>query len=132
MSPRLDPEVASSFGLLSPERRQQVLDYACWLRENKDDPIRRRPDSDPRCPPARATRPPASRGAPELEWAIQGLNCEQQGMIAEYVTALAANPPRGVPGHALLRFAGTIPEDSLRQMEQAIEEDFERIDYEEW
>jgi hypothetical protein len=40
--------------------------------------------------------------------------------------------PPGVPGKSLLRFAGTIPPEDLREMEAAIEEACERIDPDGW
>ncbi|MDB5353848.1 MAG: hypothetical protein JWN24_301 [Phycisphaerales bacterium] len=35
--------------------------------------------------------------------------------------------PRGTPGPSLLRFAGAIPQEDLRAMSKAIEEDCERV-----
>jgi hypothetical protein len=39
---------------------------------------------------------------------------------------------RGVSGKQLLRFAGTIPSDDLQLMQEAIEQDCEQIDLNEW
>jgi hypothetical protein len=40
--------------------------------------------------------------------------------------------PKGVPGKQLLSFAGTIPADDLKAMEQAIEDNCEKADLNEW
>jgi hypothetical protein len=39
---------------------------------------------------------------------------------------------RGTPGQQLLRFAGSIPLDDLQLMGEAIEQDCERVDIDEW
>ena len=127
MRTQLNPEAAESLAHLAPERRRQVLEYARWLSAH-DVPLPRRLRRT--CPPARRVQPSGSQPCPDLERALQGLNCEKQLLIEEYVKALDAG--RGVPGHALLRFAGTIPEDALRRMEQVIEEECERIDNDQW
>ena len=117
MSTQLDRELAEAFAGLGSERRAQVLEYARWMRDD------------------RAPASPLDRDSPEdaaLEREFLLLNDEQRERLSDYVGALTADPPRGVPGHALLRFAGTLPEDTLRRMEAAIEEDCERIDHEGW
>lgn len=124
MSTRLNPEYASLFERLPTARRRQVLAYARWLREDNDAPSRNGP--------ATAGCAAVSLDADSLGQEMDGLDCRQQGLIEEYVRALAAHPPRGVPGHALLRFAGTISDADLRRMEQIIAEDFGRIDDEGW
>lgn len=55
-----------------------------------------------------------------------------QRRVVDFADALAASEPRGVPGSKLLRFAGTIDKDSLREMAEAIEEGCERIDPDGW
>ncbi len=56
---------------------------------------------------------------------------EQQQML-EYVRSLAAVPVRGMPGRAMLRFAGSIPAADLDEIEAAIEEGCERVDPHAW
>jgi hypothetical protein len=127
--------VLLSFDRLPAARREQVVDYARWLRANPhaslpgrhDRAARGHPAGHASCPSAHATEFP--RGT-ELERAARGLTCEQQELIAEYVIALAKN--RGAPGHVLRRFAGTIPEDVLDRIERIIEDEFERIDHDGW
>jgi hypothetical protein len=116
MSTQVDRELTDAFEVLAPEQRRQVLVYASWMRQGEG------PVPDRRVPPTDA----------DFEAELLALDAEGRRRIAEYVCALAADPPRGVPGHALLRFAGTLPEDVLRRMEQAIEADCERIDHAEW
>ncbi|WP_256678104.1 MULTISPECIES: hypothetical protein [Fischerella] len=38
----------------------------------------------------------------------------------------------GTPGEQLLRFAGSIPPDDLQEIREAIEQDCERVDINEW
>ena len=116
MNTRLDPELTEAFEALSPPRRGQVLDYARWLRDADG--------GDPNGGPSAADV--------DLDTALLALDPVQRQRVAEYVCALAANPSRGVPGHALLRFAGTLPETTLRRMEQVIEDECERIDHGGW
>jgi hypothetical protein len=52
--------------------------------------------------------------------------------VFELVKAIANLKPKGVPGKVLLRFAGTIPASDLELMKQAIEEDCERVELNEW
>ncbi len=73
---------------------------------------------------------------PELETEIcaylHQLPLEQQRHVLEFVRALVAVRVRGVPGQALLRFAGTIDASDLTTMAQAIEDDCEQVCGEEW
>lgn len=124
MSTQLTVEITSCYERLSRERQEQVLRFAEWVRENRVElPDRLRS----RCP--RPETPPwvPRRTASELGRALQGLDCTGQVLTEEYVRSLAEG--RGVPGYVLLQFAGTIPEASLRRMEQVIEEEFEQIDH---
>lgn len=125
MSAQLDGELVRMLVRLTPEKRRQVLDYACWLRENEHD-----------SPPADAlpfAQHNEGRGSePALIPTIASLEGRQLECVEEYVRALAEDPPRGVPGHALLRFAGAIPEAALQRMERIIAEECERIDEGAW
>ncbi len=49
--------------------------------------------------------------------------------VLDYVKSLI---PKGVDGKSLLRFEGAISDDDLRLMSQAIEQDCERVDVNEW
>ncbi len=44
----------------------------------------------------------------------------------------AASRPRGTPGRELLKFAGSISDETAEEMLRIIEEECERIDYESW
>lgn len=127
MSTQVDHEVAEFFARLAPERRRQVLKFAQWLRENEVEPPERLRS---RCPRAETPQCVPVRTESELERALQGLDCTGQVLMEEYVLSLAEG--RGVPGYVFLQFAGTIPEASLRRIEQVIEEEFEQIDDDEW
>jgi hypothetical protein len=63
------------------------------------------------------------------------LGSDDQARVVDFARTLAdskATKRVGVPGKDLLRFAGTIPHDDLMEMQQAIEEDCERIFPSEW
>lgn len=55
-----------------------------------------------------------------------------QLQVLGFVRALAKAEVRGMPGQQLLRFAGSIPPDDLQLMHEAIEQDCERVDADEW
>ena len=57
-------------------------------------------------------------------------NLQQQ--VLEFVQALQTLARRGVPGKQLLQFAGAIPLDDLELMRQAIEQECEQVDADEW
>ncbi len=63
---------------------------------------------------------------------LDGMSPEMQDQAARLVHELVKARPRGVPGRDLLRFAGTIDPESLREMEAAIGEGCERVDSDEW
>jgi hypothetical protein len=56
----------------------------------------------------------------------------QQRHVLELVRALVTAQVRGVPGQALLRFAGVIDASDLATMAQAIEDGCEHINGEDW
>ncbi len=62
---------------------------------------------------------------------LDELSPRQQERAAELVRDLASSLPKGVPGRDLLRFAGTIDEQSAREMTEAIEEGCERVELDE-
>lgn len=45
---------------------------------------------------------------------------------------ISDDPTKGTPGRELLRFAGTIPPEDCRRMEEAIEAGCERVDPGAW
>ena len=55
-----------------------------------------------------------------------------QRQVLEFVRSLVKTEVRGTPGQQLLRFAGSIPSDDLQLMREAIEQDCERVDIDEW
>lgn len=55
-----------------------------------------------------------------------------QRQVLEFVRSLVKAEGRGTPGQQLLRFAGSIPPDDLQLMREAIEQDCERVDVDEW
>jgi hypothetical protein len=58
---------------------------------------------------------------------FERLSPAMQARAAQLVHGLVSAIPRGVPGRDLLRFAGTIDAQSIREMEEAIEDGCERI-----
>ena len=60
------------------------------------------------------------------------LDYEHQKRVLDFARALAVTSLKGVPGKQLLSFAGTIPADDLKAMEQAIENNCEKVDLNEW
>lgn len=55
-----------------------------------------------------------------------------QSQVLEFVRALVKAEVRGTPGRQLLHFAGSIPSDDLQLMREAIEQDCERVDVNDW
>jgi hypothetical protein len=55
-----------------------------------------------------------------------------QRQVLEFARSLVKSEVRGTPGQQLLRFAGSIPSDDLQLMREAIEQDCERVDVDEW
>jgi hypothetical protein len=64
---------------------------------------------------------------------LHRLKPEQQQKVLEFARELTGSKtPKGVPSSSLLKFGGLIPKEDLDEMMKAIEEDCERIDYDEW
>lgn len=59
------------------------------------------------------------------------LSPEQQRQAAELVRGLASPLPRGASVEDLLTIAGTLDDESARQMREAIEDGCEQVDVEE-
>ncbi len=63
---------------------------------------------------------------------LRGMPQSLQQRVLEFARALVGSTIQGVPGQQLLRFAGAIPPDDIQLMRQAIEEDCEQVDTNEW
>jgi hypothetical protein len=59
---------------------------------------------------------------------IEYLSDEQKKKTLDYMYSLKGTDKQGVSGKNLLRFAGAIPEEELRLMEEAIESGCERVE----
>jgi hypothetical protein len=57
---------------------------------------------------------------------------QQQWQVLQFTETLLKAEVRGTPGKQLLRFAGSIPADDLQLMNEAIAQDCEEIDINEW
>jgi hypothetical protein len=68
----------------------------------------------------------------ELRDYLAALAPAQQRQVLEYARALGESPQRGVPGQALLRFAGAVGTEDAAAMAQAVEEGCEGIDPHGW
>jgi hypothetical protein len=68
----------------------------------------------------------------ELREHLSHLPLEQQRQVVDFARALALTRVRGVPGHTLLQFAGTIEADDVATMAQAIEDGCEQVNSSEW
>lgn len=63
---------------------------------------------------------------------LDRLSPEQQQRAAELVHELVGPALRGASIEDLLTVAGTLDDDSAREMREAIEEGCERVDLDEW
>jgi len=63
---------------------------------------------------------------------LKGMPQHLQWQVLQFVRSLAKTEVQGIPGQQLLRFAGSIPADDLKLMNEAIEQDCERVDIDEW
>ncbi len=63
---------------------------------------------------------------------LDRLSPKQQQQAAELVHGLVSSLPKGASGRDLLRFAGTLDDESARAMMEAIEEGCEQVDPGEW
>jgi hypothetical protein len=55
-----------------------------------------------------------------------------QRKVVDFAHSLAQARPRGTPGRQLLEFAGILSPEEAKAMMDAIEEDCERIDANDW
>lgn len=70
--------------------------------------------------------------AEELLKQFNQLPLEFQKKVLEFARVLNATTPKGKPGKDLLKYAGSIDQNSLKAMEEAIKYDCERVDTNEW
>lgn len=56
---------------------------------------------------------------------MEKLAPDERAQVLQYMRSLRND---GVPGASLLKYVGRIPQDDLRRITAAIEEDFERVD----
>jgi len=63
---------------------------------------------------------------------IGRLDYGNQRRVLDFVKALAAAGRKGVAGKQLLSFAGVIPPEDLDEIRNAIEENCEKVDRDEW
>lgn len=68
----------------------------------------------------------------ELHQQLNDLPLEQQRQVLDFARALSLAQSQGVPGSALLPFAGAIEADDLAIMSQAADEDCEQITSQGW
>ena len=55
---------------------------------------------------------------------LRSLPSELQWRVLEFTRALNVSTPRGVPGRQLLQFAGTIPLDDVKLMQEVIDKEY--------
>jgi hypothetical protein len=63
---------------------------------------------------------------------LKALPSELQWRVLEFTRALSLSTPHGVPGQQLLRFAGSIPLEDVKIMNDVIQQECERVDVNEW
>ena len=63
---------------------------------------------------------------------LKDLPQELQWRVLEFTRALAVSTPHGISGTVLLQFAGSISQDDVKVMQQAIEQGCEQVDANEW
>ena len=68
----------------------------------------------------------------ELLERMDKLSPTMQKRVVEYVQSLAESSPQGTSGAEFLKLAGTMTPEEAKEFLQAIEEDCERIDSDEW
>jgi hypothetical protein len=70
--------------------------------------------------------------AAEIAQRVAKLSLDRQEQVLRFVSSLEPSVPKGENGAALRRFAGCLDELSAREMIQAIEEECEQVDAEQW
>ena len=78
---------------------------------------------------------PEQMDTPILDKLIEQLKIMPQDLqwrVLEFARTISGSTIQGVPGRQLLRFAGSIPPDDVQLMRQAIEQDCEQVDLDDW
>lgn len=68
----------------------------------------------------------------EITSHLHKLSPEQQMKVLAFVRTLAEDRPSGMPGSQLLKFAGAISLDDLKEMEEAIAKGCEQVNLNDW
>jgi hypothetical protein len=68
----------------------------------------------------------------DIQKELGRLPFEQQRQVLEFVRILAKAKTHSVPGKDLLLFAGSIDHEELMNMDQAIKDECEKVDLNEW
>ena len=69
---------------------------------------------------------------PEVIEHIRGLPRNLQEQVLDYIKKLKMNHETGISGKKSVRFAGSISDEDLKIMSEAIEKDCGRVDLNEW
>lgn len=78
---------------------------------------------------------PEQMDTPILDKLIEQLKIMPQDLqwrVLEFARTISGSTIQGFPGRQLLRFAGSIPPDDVQLMRQAIEQDCEQVDLDDW
>jgi hypothetical protein len=68
----------------------------------------------------------------EIAKRVESLPPEAQAQVLRYVASLGGSRPAGMSGALLRKFAFSLDPVSAREMRQAIEEECEQIDADQW
>ena len=68
----------------------------------------------------------------EISDHLKRLKPEEQQRVLEFAQSLESSPLRGVSGSSLFSFEGAIGEKDLALMQEAIEQDCEKVSSDEW
>jgi hypothetical protein len=63
---------------------------------------------------------------------LKVLPLDRQQRVLKFARTLADERPKGTSGRDFLQFAGLIPQEDLQVMSDAIEQDCEQVDLNEW
>lgn len=68
----------------------------------------------------------------EIQERLAALTPAEQERVLKYLRGLSGEPPRGVPGRELLRFAGIWTREEADEVRRVIEEECERVSPDGW
>jgi hypothetical protein len=63
---------------------------------------------------------------------LDRLPIEQQRKVLDFTRGLGSKTLKGIPGSRLLRFSGVITPDDARAMSDAIQDECEKVNTDEW